>query len=186
MVRIRMTAIAGVILAGCIVFICGNVPAQEKTDKKETPPQYVGTKACKKCHQKSSIGKQYKIWEESKHAKTFEVLKSEEAQAVITKLGLSNKAFEEPKCLKCHVAGYGHPETYYGSKYSPEEGVTCEACHGPAEFFDKPADEKTHKEAVGKGYIKPDEKLCRTCHNDNSPTWDPARDTTEDGKKVGF
>ena len=184
--RIRMAAIVGAFLAGCIVLICSNVAAQDKAEKKETPPKYVGSKSCKKCHNKSSIGKQYKVWEKSKHAKAFELLKSEKAQEVMTKLNLTTKATEEPKCLKCHVSGYGHPKTQYGPKYTFEEGVSCEACHGPAEFYDKPADEKTHQEAVGKGYIKPDEKLCRSCHNDQSPTWDPERDTLEDGTKVGF
>lgn len=186
MKRFQLTAITGVFVAGCFALLIGTVPAQEKASEKETPPKYVGTKSCKKCHQKSSIGKQYKVWQASKHAKTFELLKSEKAQEVATKLGLTTKPFEEPKCLKCHVTGYGHPETHYGSKYSHEEGVSCEACHGPAEFFDKPEDGKTHQEAMGKGYMKTDEKLCRSCHNEESPTWNPERDTTEDGKKVGF
>jgi hypothetical protein len=164
----------------------GTIPAQDKTPEKKIPPRYMGVRGCKKCHQKSSIGKQYKVWQKSKHAEAFELLKSEQAQEVATKLGLKTKPFEEPKCLKCHTAGYGHPKTHYGPKYDLEDGVSCEACHGPSEFFDKPEDGKTHQEAVGKGYIKPDEKLCRSCHNEESPTWDPERDTTEDGKKVGF
>jgi len=186
MIRIRMATMIGAFLAGCIVLISGTVPAQEKMEKKDTPPKYVGSKSCKKCHLKSSVGKQFKLWEESKHAEAFELLKSDKAKEVMSKLGLSTQAAEEPKCLKCHVTGYGHPETHYGSKYTFEEGVSCEACHGPAEFFDKPEDGKTHQEAVGKGYMTPDEKLCRGCHNEESPTWDPERDTTEDGKKVGF
>jgi hypothetical protein len=165
----------------------GVVPAQDESpDKKKIPPRYVGIKGCKKCHQKASIGRQFKAWEGMKHAKALETLKSDQAIEVAKKLGLKNKPSEEPNCLKCHTTAYGLPKTHYGEKFSLEEGVTCEACHGASEFFDKPEDEKQHKEAYGKGYITPDEKLCRSCHNEESPTWDPERDTTKDGKKVGF
>ncbi len=188
--RIRMAATFGMIFLGCFLLVTGAVPAQEEQDKpakeKKIPPRYMGVKSCKKCHMKTSIGKQYKIWKEMKHAKAIETLKSDKAQEVADKLGLKSKPFEEPKCLKCHTTGYGLPKTHYGKKFSIEEGITCEACHGPGEFFKKPEDEKTHREAFDKGYIKPDEKLCRSCHNEESPTWDPKRDTTEDDKKVGF
>ena len=178
-------------MAGFLTLLIGAVSAQdEKPDGKpeeKTPVRYVGVTSCKKCHLKSSIGKQYKVWKELKHAKAFELLKTERAQEVAKKAGVTKKAFEAPECLKCHTTGYGLPaKTHYGPKFKPEDGVSCEACHGPGEFYAKPQDEKLHKEAMGKGYILPDEKLCRECHNEESPTWNPEADTTKDGKKVGF
>lgn len=175
----------GVALVASLTLLVSATPNQDD-GKKPPPPQLVGIKGCKKCHQKSSIGKQYKVWAGMKHAKAFELLKTEEAAAVATKLGLEKKPFEAPECLKCHTTGYGLSKKHFGEKFDIEQGVTCEACHGPGEFFAKPADGKLHKEAHGKGYLVPDEKLCRQCHNEKSPTWDPERDTTKDGKKVGF
>ena len=172
-------------LLGSLPLLVGAAPAQDD-GKQPPPPKYMGSRSCKKCHMKSSIGKQYKIWDESAHAKAFELLKSEEAAAVAKKAGIEKKAFEAPECLKCHTTAYGLDKKNYDEKFPIEEGVNCEACHGPGEFFAKPKDEKHHEEAHGKGYITPDEKLCRSCHNEQSPTWNAERDTTKDGKKVGF
>lgn len=184
--RLTSLLVGLVPLLGCLSLLLGATPASMQDDKEPPPPKYMGAKACKKCHMKSSVGKQYKIWEEGKHAKAFELLKGEEAVKVGEKLGLKKKPHESPECLKCHTTAYGVDKKALGDKYDPEEGVTCEACHGAGEFFAKPADEHTHAEAFGKGYITPDEKLCRSCHNEESPTWNPERDTTKDGKKVGF
>jgi hypothetical protein len=180
---ISLAALGAVVVS--LAYVAGASPQPAGT---QDPPaaRYVGVKGCKKCHQKSSIGKQYKVWSEMKHAKAFELLKSEEAAKVAAKVGIKGKAYEAPECLKCHTTGHGLPKESYGEKFLIEQGVTCEACHGPGEFFSKPEDKKTHKEALGKGYLKPDEKLCRSCHNEDSPTWKPDRDKDKDGKPVGF
>ncbi|MEW6071259.1 MAG: cytochrome c family protein [Planctomycetota bacterium] len=187
MKRLQRLTLATAGLLGFLTLLLGASLAQEEKPQEKAPPKYVGVASCKKCHLKSSIGKQFKIWEESKHAKAFELLKSEESAAVAKKAGLEAKPFEAPECLRCHTTAWGlDKKLYYGEKFSLEDGVTCEACHGAGEFFAKPADEHLHKEAADKGYIKPDEKLCRGCHNEESPTWNPEADTTEDGAKVGF
>ncbi len=198
MSRIRVFSVLGLVLVGCLPLLIGSAAAQAKASpgtasqdaggQKKLPPLYIGAKSCKKCHMKSSIGKQYKIWQGKKHAKAFELLKSERAQEVAKEQGLEVKAFEAPECLKCHTTGhgYGPRKTHYGPKFNLEEGVTCEACHGPGEFFKKPEDGKLHKEAEGKGYLQATEALCRGCHNEESPTWNPEADTTEDDQKVGF
>jgi len=146
----------------------------------------MGLKACKKCHQKKSIGSQYNVWKELRHAKAYEVLTTDEAREIAAKAGLTGAPHELAECLKCHTAAHGHPRNRYGPRYRPREGVACEACHGPGEFYAKPRDGKMHLEAVGKGYVEPTEKACRRCHSEESPTWDPQRYTTKDGKKVGF
>ena len=178
----RLTIVGG-LLIGLASLLLGAAPTQDE----KAPPKYVGVSSCKKCHQKGSIGKQYKLWEASAHAKAYELLLTDEAKAVATKAGVTAAPNEAPECLSCHTTGYGLPvKTHYGDKFKKEDGVTCEACHGQGEFFDKPKDEKHHAEAVDKGYIKAVEAVCLGCHNDKSPTWNPEADTTEDGKKVGF
>ena len=44
------------------------------------------------------------------------------------------------------------------------------------------------KKAIGKGLWPADEDpaICTACHNPQSPTWDPARFTLDDGRSVGF
>jgi hypothetical protein len=174
----------GAVLAS-MTMLGGASPAIVAED--DPPPvRYVGVKGCKKCHQKSSIGKQYKVWKDMKHAKAYEQLKSDAAVKLAAKLGLEKAPHESDQCLKCHTTAFGVPKEQLGEKFDVTQGITCEVCHGPGEFFGKPEDKKLHREALGKGYVKPDEALCRSCHNDSSPTWNPERDTTKDGKKVGF
>ena len=67
-----------------------------------------------------------------------------------------------------------------------EEGVTCEACHGPGKKYQSKETMKSRDKAVAAGMIYPATKSCPNCHNDHNPTWKPDRYTTKDGKKVGF
>lgn len=77
-------------------------------------------------------------------------------------------AQQDSTCLKCHVTGFGLPAT---DKYSVEEGVTCEACHGPGEHYDDIRVMTKPDLYEQKGMIVPDEELCVTCHNQESPTY---------------
>ena len=58
---------------------------------------------------------------------------------------------------------------------SLEDGISCEACHGPGSEYRTIT--KMRKISTGEldksevGMIEADEKLCKTCHNKNSPTY---------------
>jgi hypothetical protein len=97
---------------------------------------------------------------------------------VAAKLGVTDPQ-NDAKCVRCHVTGYGAAAERLGKKYSKEEGVGCEGCHGPGEkhvkarlssteaadgYLDVPADEVVKV---------PPESNCRTCHNEQSPTFKP-------------
>ena len=45
------------VLLGCLPLLIGATPTQDD-GKAPPPPKHMGTRACKKCHMKSSIGKQ--------------------------------------------------------------------------------------------------------------------------------
>ena len=44
---------------------------------------YISAGKCKICHKSEKQGKQFPIWEESKHSKSFAALKSEKAMKVL-------------------------------------------------------------------------------------------------------
>jgi hypothetical protein len=128
------------------------------------------------CHKKDKEGNQLKVWEESKHSKAFEKLKSEEAKAVMTKLGISANAWESDKCLKCHTTGHGKPASAFDAKFKVEDGVQCEACHGAGSEYKAMKVMKNKEDAVSKGLIvfANDEAIkaaCVKCHNEESPTF---------------
>ncbi|RMD91102.1 MAG: cytochrome C554 [Calditrichaeota bacterium] len=135
---------------------------------------YVGVKGCKACHLTKKSGAQFKIWKKSPHAKAYETLATPKAKEIAKKYDIDDPQKSE-KCLKCHVTAFGVDEKIRGKKLTLAEGVSCEACHGPGSGY------KTKKvmQAIweGKvdgakyGLIKPDEKVCVRCHNEESPTF---------------
>lgn len=121
---------------------------------------YVGAAKCKICHKGEAKGKIYETWAASKHAKAFQIL-------------LDKKENANPKCLECHVTGYGKASGY-GSKGTVDSLLTaigCESCHGPGSEYQKMAIMKDRTKALAAGLIIPDAKTCVTCHNEKSPTF---------------
>ncbi|GAF92214.1 unnamed protein product, partial [marine sediment metagenome] len=58
---------------------------------------YVGAGKCKICHKTEKQGKQFPLWEERKHSKSFAPLTTEEVKAKVP------DAPDNPECLKCHA-----------------------------------------------------------------------------------
>ncbi|MCK4404681.1 MAG: cytochrome c family protein [candidate division Zixibacteria bacterium] len=144
--------------------------AKKETAKEDTTKvvhKYIGTFKCKMCHNSEKKGKIYDTWAATKHATAYKTLASDESKAIAKKMGIKD-AQKDKKCLKCHVTGYGEPAE---DKYSMEEGVTCEACHGPGEHYWSMKIMKDKKLAMEKGLVEPTEELCMACHNKESPTF---------------
>lgn len=149
--------------------------------------KHVGVKSCAKmCHKSATRGKQLAVWEKTDHAKAYKTLLGEEAKKVAAKVGLKDEPHKSLKCLKCHATASDVPKELHSDSFSIEDGVQCEACHGPGEKYKTMSAMKDPAKAKKLGRVTGDEKTCLTCHNDTSPTWDPERHTTKDGKKVGF
>lgn len=144
--------ILAIILAAIILVI--SLFAQEFT--------YVGAGKCKICHKTEKQGKQFPIWEESKHSQSFSALTSEEAQEIAGQSGIDNPA-ESEECLKCHA-----PLSDKAAELK-EEGVSCEACHGPGSDYKKLSIMKNREESVANGLIvyettEATKAWCLTCH----------------------
>lgn len=132
---------------------------------------FVGAKKCKICHSTDKkAGTHFKVWEEQSHAKAFEVLASDKAKESAKKHGIEDPQ-KDPRCLSCHtVKAEPGPE----DKVTLEEGVSCEACHGPAENYLKPHEKEGHDKAVELGMIalrtmSAEEKAetCTRCHKED-------------------
>lgn len=151
-----------------MVFLASALHAQ--TEK----PSYVGVAMCKACHNTTKSGKQYAIWDSSAHSKAYEVLASAEAKALGKKMGIDDPQ-KSDKCLSCHTTGFGAPASLKGPKLTQEEGVSCEACHGPGSEYRSMKvmrglwDGSIKPESVGLTLPKAD--TCERCHNEKSPTF---------------
>ncbi len=115
---------------------------------------YVGSKFCISCHG-ATHPDTVKNWRESKMASTYERIRSEPVK---------------DNCLPCHSTALNSETGHFS-----EEGVGCEACHGPGkEAVRLIMANKTieHKEMVR---IDRNSKLvCAQCHNPHMPKTDHA------------
>ncbi len=144
--------------------------------------KYVGVKSCAKCHKKDKQGRQLAIWEESEHSKAFEVLALGKAQIIAKGFGVNGDPQKAEACLVCHSTGFGLPPERFKIGFKVEQGVQCEACHGPGEKYKKKTTMKKISEERGPdkkgisetakatGLIIPDEKTCKSCHA-KEKTW---------------
>lgn len=146
---------------------------------------YVGVAKCRTCHKKEAIGNQYGVWLDSKHAKAYETLASDNARKWAAEAGVDDPQADE-KCVKCHVTAYGVPEDRLSRKFDKTLGVQCEACHGAGKDYRKKKIMVDVELAKSKGLKIPEAEDCVVCHNDESPAWKPDRYTLADGSKVGF
>ncbi len=128
---------------------------------------YVGAQKCKICHKLEKRGKQYIVWENSRHSKSFEVLFSDSALEEAKKQKLEKPPSESPECLKCH--GPLHDK----APELKDEGVTCEVCHGPGSAYKKISTMKNSEKAIKNGLINYEsveaiKTNCKTCHQSDT------------------
>lgn len=133
-------------LIGIAVFVSSAAFAQDY--------KYIGAAKCKMCHNKADKGEQYNKWAAGPHAKAMASLKGAEAS--------------DPKCLKCHATA-GHIPASANGGIKADEGVSCESCHGPGSVYKSATIMKSREMSLAKGLILPEEKVCKQCHNQESP-----------------
>ena len=164
-----------------LVFVVVSILAQDKPQQDK--PQYVGASKCKACHLSKKKGEQFNKWKNGPHAKAFETLGSAKAKEVAANAGVKGEPQKADECLKCHVTAHGVDSTLIADSYDIKEGISCETCHGPGSLYRKASVmnvkkyEANPKEMLAQwkelGLIIPDEKLCKNCHNEKSPSYKP-------------
>jgi predicted CXXCH cytochrome family protein len=129
-------------LIGGLIGVSGVVRAAAP-EKPDTQAQgYAGSQACAMCHKEV-----HQNWVDTRHASAFS---SPIFQRDWSKLG------SQTSCLACHTTGFDPASGSYA-----EEGVACEACHGPFQ--------PTHPQTQMP--ITPDAELCSTCHKTTTDEW---------------
>ncbi|MHA2621697.1 MAG: multiheme c-type cytochrome [bacterium JZ-2024 1] len=99
---------------------------------------YMGSTVCLSCHQnlvkyRPETLEHVRSWQQSKF-RTMEIVKKapdfiNPPKVTATGIKVTPEGYRE-LCYPCHTTGY-NPRT----KEYKDEGVTCEACHGPGQFF---------------------------------------------------
>ncbi|HYV17748.1 MAG TPA: multiheme c-type cytochrome [Verrucomicrobiae bacterium] len=103
---------------------------------------YVGATTCQPCH-----AEEFNSWIGTKHADAMKTLHHK------------HRHFS-PRCIGCHVVGYGSPDGYrIGDMSGRLAAVQCESCHGPG---------KRHAQSPTKATIRRtvDPSVCLQCHDE--------------------
>jgi hypothetical protein len=163
------------VLAGTTAF-AQTLPYQSKA-------MNLGTVTCANslCHGSASAWKdsnilqnEYITWSRvDKHAtRAYQVLFEERSKRITRNLGIKEPPHEAKICIDCHT--YNPPPASRGERFKIIDGVSCEACHGPAEPWIEGhvAPRATHADNVAHGLYPTNEpvaqaKLCLACHSGN-------------------
>lgn len=135
--------------------------------------KYVGVSKCQTCHKSEAQGKQFDIWQASKHSQAWKNLQTDAADKIAKDKGFTTKAAETPQCVKCHVLGMDIVPDALADSFSKEDGVQCETCHGPGSEYKAMSIMKDKQKAIENGMnpITDINALCVSCHNPESPTF---------------
>ena len=66
----------------------------------------------------------------------------------------------------CHVTGGQNALATFAEGFGIDEGVGCEACHGPGGAYAKRGVMSDRDAFLAKGGVVPGELTCRACHRD--------------------
>jgi YVTN family beta-propeller protein len=144
-------------------------------------PKYVGSDVCGSCHKGQEMGHQWSVWRMSPHSRAWADLTTPKAKEIAAKQGVTGDPQLSPKCLGCHLTGGGSATQRYAASFEVDEGVGCEACHGPGSDYMPEAIMRDKKSSLGSGLRKDPANACMHCH---STTHDKPFNPSEAFKKI--
>lgn len=96
-------------------------PAQIAAGALKPPAElkYVGSAACKQCHQA-----EFAVWDKTGHGHALDALEKLAARPTLRQY--------DPECVRCHTVGFDYKTGYADAATTPAlKHVGCESCHGP-------------------------------------------------------
>jgi YVTN family beta-propeller protein len=127
-------------------------------------PKYIGSLACGACHAGREHGFQFSKWRASKHADAYASLSTPEGWRIAAEMGVSVDPRTSPTCLKCHSTAHREPAGGVLESFAPQEGVGCEACHGPGSQYSTEAIMKDKTLSAKAGLRPVTKETCLDCH----------------------
>jgi hypothetical protein len=147
-----------------------------------TPNHYEGVPSCANsgCHGATEplnashvLQNEYYTWlSKDRHAQAYNILFNDRSARVARNMRLKGKAYQETVCLDCHTTNV--PARLVSGKIDVEDGVQCEACHGPASGWRAEHTQAgwTHEQSVARGMtdlrnLPTRASNCLSCHLGN-------------------
>lgn len=144
------------------LFLAGRAaPPAESSEKRPGPPAYTGAGSCASgpCHGSETPRTTFRVQQneyvtwvlKDKHSKAYSALLGEAAKLMARNLRLAEPPEKAARCLDCHALNV--PPERRGRTFVLSDGISCEACHGPAEHWLGPHTTRdwTHARSVEAG-----------------------------------
>jgi hypothetical protein len=138
-------------------------------------PRYVGSRVCAGCHGAETGGGEHVAWLRSGHALAYWRLATDWARHLAERRPQYRDVADpraDERCLLCHVTAAQDPNALLAADYRREEGVGCEACHGPGSAYASAAVMGDRELFLAAGGVVPDAETCRRCHRDEHFSFD--------------
>jgi hypothetical protein len=123
-------------IAFLLVAACASVCAKEPTQTPEAGAKFVGAVGCRSssCHGGAGEKRsQYITWSQKDfHIRAYAILLDARSARIGEAVGVSQPQ-SSARCTICHSPFQAVAQTRLTSTARPDEGVSCESCHGAAE-----------------------------------------------------
>jgi hypothetical protein len=109
--------------------------AEGATEPRLRAAHFTGQQSCASsgCHGGGTGKNQCLIWQKKDaHSKAHAILSIARSKAIAEAVGITDAA-KDGRCTICHSPLQSVPAERMASGFTPEQGVSCETCHGPAE-----------------------------------------------------
>jgi hypothetical protein len=142
----RALMVAGLVAFGMLASRPWQVRSAEPS-LADQPGKYHGSETCEICHSPNVVNAtkyadakkfikmdEWTTWNRNdKHSKAYENLTNERGRQMATWLRVPNVTSKEVGCLGCHSAGAEELDNRVSkeARFNPDQGVSCENCHGP-------------------------------------------------------
>ncbi|MBN2129449.1 MAG: hypothetical protein JW741_08125 [Sedimentisphaerales bacterium] len=127
-------------------------------------PKYVGSAACGSCHSGAMMGYQHSVWRLSAHSRAWASLATPRAREIAAEQDLEGDPQNLTECQQCHTTASNEPPAARMPSFSPDEGVGCEACHGPGSEYMHEAVMRDPRASRAAGLQKATAATCQRCH----------------------
>lgn len=127
-------------------------------------PIYIGSQACAQCHEGPEIGHQFSKWRLSHHAQAYVSLSKPEAKEITKLSGITEEPHRAKMCLGCHATASEEEDWRHGEEFHLEDGLQCEACHGPGSEYATAEIMQDRPRAVANGLKTLVKDDCMLCH----------------------
>ena len=130
--------------------------------------KYVGREVCATCHARDGTAALCPEPRLAEHADAFQALEQSEARDIAFLCGVPEPPRESRICLGCHATAADVGTRWTSDAFRFEDGVQCEACHGPGSLHvDAYTGAAKQPAALLEPSILPgDKRDCNHCHLD--------------------